>query len=115
MKQKLAIACAFIHDARVMLLDEPLIGIDPKGVHELKEMIAAARSDGKSILISTHMLDTAERLCDRIIILQKGVIVAEGNLAELHQRARMGEDASLEDVFLNLTEEGASVEATDLP
>ena len=110
MKQKLAIACAFIHDARVMLLDEPLIGIDPKGVHELKEMIAAARADGKSILISTHMLDTAERLCDRIIILRKGVIVAEGNLAELHQRAKMGEDASLEDVFLNLTEHPEPVE-----
>jgi ABC-2 type transport system ATP-binding protein len=105
MKQKLAIACAFIHDARAILLDEPLIGIDPKGVHELKNMISGAREDGNSILISTHMLDTAERLCDRIIILQRGVIVAEGDLAELHERARMGTDASLEDVFLMLTEE----------
>ncbi|MCE5200877.1 MAG: ABC transporter ATP-binding protein [Armatimonadota bacterium] len=105
MKQKLAIACAFVHDAHVVLLDEPLIGIDPRGVHELKEMITSAKQEGKSILISTHMLDTAERLCDRIIILRKGAIVAEGNLAELHERARMGTDASLEDVFLTLTEE----------
>ncbi len=115
MKQKLAIACAFIHDARVVLLDEPLIGIDPKGVHELKEMIFGARADGKSVLISTHMLDTAERLCDRIIILRSGSIVAEGSLAELHQRARIGEDATLEDVFLTLTEESDKVEATDIP
>jgi ABC-2 type transport system ATP-binding protein len=115
MKQKLAVACAFIHDARVILLDEPLIGIDPRGVHELKSLIGKARDDGKSILISTHMLDTAERLCDRIIILREGSIVAEGSLHELHQRAKMGEDASLEDVFLMLTEEGESTDAASLP
>lgn len=114
MKQKLAIACAFIHEARVILLDEPLIGIDPRGARELKDMITAAKQDGKSILISTHMLDTAERLCDRIIILQHGVVVAEGNLAELHERARIGQDASLEDVFLTLTQETESVESAPL-
>jgi len=114
MKQKLAIACAFVHDARVILLDEPLIGIDPKGARELKDMIADAKAAGGSILISTHMLDTAEHLCDRIIILRKGNIVAEGSLAELHERAKMGEDASLEDVFLTLTEESGSVETTNL-
>lgn len=110
MKQKLAIACAFIHDARVLLFDEPLIGIDPRGSRELKDMIAVAKSEGKSILISTHMLDTAEHLCDRIVILQRGRIIAEGNLAELHQRARMGDDASLEDVFLTLTTETQSLD-----
>lgn len=115
MKQKLAVACAFIHDARAILLDEPLIGIDPKGVHELKALLMRARDDGKSILISTHMLDTAERLCTRIIILQNGRIAAEGSLEELHERAKMGEDATLEDVFLRLTEEGRSVEAANLP
>lgn len=114
MKQKLAIACAFVHDARVILLDEPLIGIDPKGARELKDVIADAKQAGKSILISTHMLDTAEHLCDRIIIIRKGTIVAEGNLAELHERARMGNNASLEDVFLTLTEEGGSIETTTL-
>lgn len=115
MKQKLAVACAFIHDARVILLDEPLIGIDPKGVHELKQLLTQARDESKSILISTHMLDTAERLCSRIVILQHGSIVAEGSLQELHERAEMGENASLEDVFLNLTEEGQAVETADLP
>ena len=115
MTQKLAIICAFIHNARVLLFDEPLIGIDPKGAHELKEMILESKSAGCSILISTHMLDTAERLSDRIIILCRGRKIAEGSLAELHERARMGKDASLEDVFLNLTEEEAAVEAADLP
>ncbi len=115
MKQKLAVACAFIHDARAILLDEPLIGIDPKGVHELKLLLTQARDDGKSILISTHMLDTAERLCSRIIILQHGRIVAEGSLEELHERAKVGEDATLEDVFLHLTEESETVEAANLP
>lgn len=114
MKQKLAIACAFIHDCRAILLDEPLIGIDPKGVRELKEMINEAKDAGTSILISTHMLDTAEHLCDRIVILCGGSIIAEGNLAELHERAKMGEDASLEDVFLSLTKEGGSLETTPL-
>lgn len=112
MKQKLAIVCAFIHEARVILLDEPLIGIDPKGARELKDMITETRDGGGSILISTHMLDTAEHLCDRIIILRHGVVVAEGTLAELHERAKMGTDASLEDVFLTLTEESAAVETT---
>lgn len=114
MKQKLAIACAFVHDARTILLDEPLIGIDPRGARELKDMIFDAKCRGGSILISTHMLDTAERLCDRIIILQRGTILAEGSLAELHERAKMGKDASLEDVFLTLTEESSTVEATTL-
>jgi ABC-2 type transport system ATP-binding protein len=114
MKQKLAIACAFVHDAKVILLDEPLIGIDPKGARELKDMIAETRDGGGSILISTHMLDTAEHLCDRIIILSHGSVVAEGTLAELHERAKMGKDASLEDVFLTLTEESGAVETTDL-
>jgi ABC-2 type transport system ATP-binding protein len=115
MKQKLAIACAFVHDARAILLDEPLIGIDPRGTRELKDMIADAKARGNSILISTHMLDTAEHLCDRIIILQRGQILAEGSLAELHERAKMGEDATLEDVFLTLTEESGAVEATTVP
>lgn len=114
MKQKMAIACAFIHDASAVLMDEPLIGIDPKGVHELKNMIADAKAAGKSVLISTHMLDTAEKLCDRIIILQRGSIIAEGDLKELHERSKMGEDATLEDVFLNLTEESGSIETSTL-
>ncbi len=103
MKQKLAVICAFIHNARVLLFDEPLIGIDPKGARSLKDMIIEARDNGCTIIVSTHMLDTAEHLCDRMLIIDKGVKVAEGSLQEIHNRLQMGSDASLEDMFLKLT------------
>lgn len=114
MKQKLAVACAFVHESSVLLFDEPLIGIDPKGARELKDMMIFSREAGCSILVSTHMLDTAERLCDRILIMDKGRKVAEGTLAEIHERAHMGQDASLEDMFLRLTE-GSANESASVP
>jgi ABC-2 type transport system ATP-binding protein len=110
MKQKLAVAGAFIHDAQVLLFDEPLIGIDPKGARVLKDMMLAAKESGCSVLFSTHMLDTAERLCDRILIMDRGKKVTEGTLKELHERVHMSEDASLEDLFLKLTEDESADE-----
>lgn len=103
MRQKLAIACAMIHNANVILFDEPIIGIDPAGVAEVKAEIQRAKADGCAILISTHLLDTAEKLCDRIIILSRGKKIAEGNLAELRQMS--DSSGSLEEVFLKLTDE----------
>lgn len=114
MKQKLAVACAFIHDAQVLLFDEPLIGIDPKGARELKDMMLSAKSAGCSVLVSTHMLDTAEHLCDRILIIDHGRKVAEGTLEQLHERAQLDTDASLEDMFLKLTQDAAEHEVTSL-
>lgn len=113
MRQKLSIACALIHDANVMLFDEPLIGIDPQGVHDVKQEIVRARDAGCAILISTHLLDTAEKLCDRVLILAKGRLVAEGSLDELRAQSQM-EEAGLEQVFLKLTQEGRD-EATAVP
>ncbi|MCW5942547.1 MAG: ABC transporter ATP-binding protein [Fimbriimonadaceae bacterium] len=104
MKQKLAVACALVHDANVMLLDEPMIGIDPAGAHELKMELARARDAGAAVLVSTHLLDTAEKLCDRVIILARGKKLTEGTLAELRDRSQMT-DASLEDLFLSLTQD----------
>lgn len=104
MKQKLAVACALVHGANVLLLDEPLIGIDPRGAHEFKQELTRARDNGGAILISTHLLDTAERFCDRVVILARGHIVAEGTMEELRKRADM-EGATLEAIFLKLTEE----------
>jgi ABC-2 type transport system ATP-binding protein len=103
MRQKLACACAFIHRAQVFCFDEPLIGLDPKGMRELKSMILERRAQGNAILISTHMLDTAERLCDRVIIMHRGRIIAEGTVHELQDQLRS--TASLEDLFLELTAE----------
>jgi ABC-2 type transport system ATP-binding protein len=86
----------------VFLLDEPLIGIDPEGARELKNEIYRVKEEGGSVLISTHLLDTAERLCDRVIILRNGRKIAEGTLSDL-QRISGNEGKSLEDVFLALT------------
>lgn len=115
MKQKLAIACAFIHDAHNFLFDEPLIGIDPKGVRNLKDLMIEARDSGCAVLISTHMLDTAERLCDRILILREGVKVAEGTLEELYGLPDVDGAESLEDVYLALMEKETAVESAGLP
>lgn len=112
MRQKLAIACAMVHNANVFLFDEPMIGIDPAGVAEFKQELSRARENGAAILVSTHLLDTAERLCDRVIIMAKGKVLAAGTLAELQSSQHM-EGADLEHVFLSLTEEGH--EAASVP
>jgi ABC-2 type transport system ATP-binding protein len=104
MRQKLSVACALVHDANIMLLDEPLIGIDPAGAHELKQEIVRAKNEGVAVLISTHLLDTAERLCDRVIILARGRKLTEGTLEELRTSSSML-GGTLEDIFLKLTEE----------
>jgi ABC-type multidrug transport system ATPase subunit len=104
MKQKLAVVCALVHDAKVFLCDEPLMGIDPRGQYTFKAELQRLRDEGCAILVSTHQLDTAERLCDRVIIMHKGRLLTEGTLGELQQRAQM-EGSTLEEVFLRLTEE----------
>jgi ABC-2 type transport system ATP-binding protein len=105
MRQKTAIAAAFLHDARVILLDEPLIGVDPTGMRQLKDLILEARAAGCAILVSTHLLDTAERLCDRIVIMQRGRVRAEGTLASLRSQLDHTHDTSLEEIFTALTTE----------
>lgn len=105
MRQKLSIACAMVHGANVFLFDEPMIGIDPAGVAEFKAEMAEGRANGNSYLVSTHLLDVAEKLCDRVVIMAKGRKVAEGTVQELRDQAHMN-SADLEQVFLNLTQEG---------
>ncbi|HTQ09102.1 MAG TPA: ABC transporter ATP-binding protein [Fimbriimonadaceae bacterium] len=102
-RQKVSIACALIHDANVMLFDEPMIGVDPAGAHELKQEIVRAKENGAAVLISTHLLDTAERLCDRVIILSRGRKLTEGTVEELRQSSSM-QGGTLEEIFLKLTE-----------
>ncbi len=104
MKQKLMIACAFVHRAKIFLFDEPMVGLDPKSQFTLKTELYRLRSEGATLLISTHQLDTAEKLCDRVVIMQQGKKLAEGTVSELRQQAAM-KDNSLEEVFLRLTED----------
>jgi ABC-2 type transport system ATP-binding protein len=103
MRQKTAIIAAFLHGARVLLLDEPLIGIDPAGIRQLKHLAGEARAEGCALLVSTHLLDTAERLCDRILVMQAGRKRAEGTLAGLRASLANRHDATLEEVFMELT------------
>jgi ABC-2 type transport system ATP-binding protein len=114
MKQKLAVVCALVHDAKVFLCDEPLMGIDPRGQYTFKAELQRLRDEGCAILVSTHQLDTAERLCDRVIIMHKGRLLTEGTLGELQQRAQM-ESSTLEEVFLRLTEESEQATPVEEP
>lgn len=105
MKQKLSICCALIHNPEIFFIDEPLVGLDPKAVRELKDAFKALRKEGKTLLISTHMLDTAENLCDRIIVMKKGKILAEGSIEELRHKMKASQGTSLEDIFLEVIED----------
>jgi ABC-type multidrug transport system ATPase subunit len=98
MRQKTLIAATVLGGAPVLLLDEPLIGLDPLGQRELRAIVADLRDHGHSILVSTHLLESAAAMCDRMLILDRGHLIASGTIDEL----RRGED-SLEDVFLEIT------------
>jgi ABC-2 type transport system ATP-binding protein len=102
MRQKLSLCCGIISNARILFLDEPMVGLDPKAIKNLKTLFQELRSEGRTLFISTHLLDPIESICDQVIVLKKGKIIAQGSLDEL--RERLGEEnASLEEVFLEVT------------
>ncbi|NWG53831.1 MAG: ABC transporter ATP-binding protein [Hydrogenophilaceae bacterium] len=101
MKQKTALAAALIHEPRLLMLDEPLTGLDAAIARQVKDLLQARARAGCTIILTTHILDVAERMADRIGIIQHGRLLAEGTLAELRQRAG-AEHTTLEDVFLKL-------------
>jgi ABC-2 type transport system ATP-binding protein len=102
MKQKLIISSALIHRPEVIVVDEPLVGLDPKAARLLKEIFRGFVGRGGTILMSTHTLEVAEALCDRLAIIQNGQIRAEGTMDDLRREAESG-DARLEEIFLKLT------------
>ena len=102
-RQKLLICGALLHQPEVFLFDEPLVGLDPAAQRDLKDALRALRDQGAAILVSTHMLETAERLCDRALVLHRGRVIAEGGLDALRAQFRLAGDASLEDIFLEAT------------
>ena len=108
MKQKLAVIGSLLHTPRVWVLDEPMVGLDPRASHILKQEMRAHADAGNVVFFSTHVLEVAEKLCDQIGIIDKGVMIATGTLDEIRQ----GEQgASLEQLFLELTEKKEGVEA----
>ena len=96
MKQKLALISAFLHDPKLILLDEPFVGLDPKASHVLKEIMKEFCREGGAILFSTHILEVAEKLCDKVAIIKGGRLVAFGSMEEVKG------NSSLEDVFLDM-------------
>jgi ABC-2 type transport system ATP-binding protein len=103
MKQRLALAAALIHGPRILVLDEPMVGLDPEGALELRRRLRRLAADGVTIFLSTHSLAVAEELCGPIGIIDRGRLVALGTLAELRARAATGAgEASLETVFLDI-------------
>lgn len=99
MKQKLAIIAAFLHSPELIIMDEPFVGLDPKAAHLLKQMMRKHCDEGGAIFFSTHVLEVAEKLCDKVAIIKQGKLVASGTMEEVKG------DESLESVFLELDEE----------
>ena len=96
MKQKIALISALAHNPKILIMDEPFVGLDPKAVYDVKEIMNEMIKEGKTIFFSTHILDVAEKLCSRVAIIKKGKILKVGNMDEVKG------DKSLENVFLEL-------------
>ena len=102
MKQKIVLISAFLHKPKLLLLDEPLSGLDPRSARIVKDLLRKLTSQGVTTIMSTHILEIAQAMCDRIAIMYEGRLLALGNMEELRQKARLpGSD--LEDIFLKLT------------
>lgn len=102
MKQRLAMCAALVHEPKILIVDEPMVGLDPHGAKLLKTSFREYASSGMAILLSTHSLNVAEELCDRLAIIHKGSVLAVGTLEDMRARAG-GANQRLEEIFLQLT------------
>jgi ABC-2 type transport system ATP-binding protein len=110
MRQKTALIGALLHEPRVFFLDEPIVGLDPRSARTIKDLVRTIAAQGSAVFLSTHILEIAERMCDRVAIINGGHVIASGTVDEL----RTGqEDDSLEDIFLALTGSSAEAEVAD--
>lgn len=101
MRQKVMIICAFITNAKVFIIDEPFYGLDPIAIRDLTMMIDDVKNHGAAVLMSTHVLETAQKVCDRFVMLRKGEIAAQGNLQSL-QNQMQKENADLSEIYLEM-------------
>jgi ABC-2 type transport system ATP-binding protein len=109
MKQKVAIACGLLHHPKVVLFDEPLTGLDPLAIRNMKNTIKRLAAEGSAIMISSHLLHLLEELCTHVLIIKNGVKVAHGTLNEVRRRfSTLAGDATLEDVFIQIAEGDSS-------
>ena len=107
MKQKVMIICAFMVEPSLLIVDEPFLGLDPVAISDLVNLLEEEKAKGTSILMSTHVLDSAEKMCDSFVILHQGQVHATGNLEELQHAFNM-KGASLNEIYLALTQEGVA-------
>lgn len=103
MKQKVSIIMSLIHNPDIFLIDEPFVGLDPQGIKEFRDLMCNLKELGKTLLVSTHILSSIEEISDRLIIMKKGEIIADGNKYDLQNI--YGEHGSLEDLFFKITDE----------
>lgn len=108
MKQKVMVLCAFLIEPALYIIDEPFLGLDPLAINSLLELMGQMKNAGASILMSTHILATAEKYCDRFILLHEGKIRAQGTIDDLRQEFGL-QDASLDEIYLSLTKEAGGV------
>jgi len=113
MKQRTVLAAALLHEPAVLVIDEPMVGLDPKTVRTVKDLMNEITRSGRTVFMSTHTLGVAEAVADRIGIIHHGKLVAVGTLNELRQHAE--QNASLEDIFLKLTNDQENVSAETIP
>jgi ABC-2 type transport system ATP-binding protein len=113
MQQKASLAAALMHDPKVLVLDEPTVGLDPKSARLIKDILRQMAERGTAVFLSTHILEIAERMCDRIGIINKGELVAIGTMNELRSLGKAGE-TSLEDIFLGLTGGAEEAEISEI-
>jgi len=106
MRQKLSVISALLHDPDILILDEPIVGLDPRAAYTLKETMRDLCRQGKTVFFSTHIMEVAERLCDRVGIISRGELLAAAPLEELRRKAGE-ESATLEKLFLEMTDENA--------
>jgi len=102
MRQKISLAAALLHDPQVLFLDEPTVGLDPRSARQMKDILIDFCREGKTVFLSTHILEIAERMCTRVAIVNHGAVVAEGTLDQLRAMVR-SDGQSLEQIFLQLT------------
>lgn len=113
MRQKAAICCGYLHDPKAVLLDEPLTGLDPRGIRTMKDSIRERAARGVAFMVSSHLLSLVEDLCTSILVLHRGRQLLHGTLAELRRQAQEhGRHETLEELFFRLTESSATVEPT---
>ncbi|MDE2406557.1 MAG: ABC transporter ATP-binding protein [Xanthomonadaceae bacterium] len=111
MKQKLAIACGLLHAPRAVILDEPLTGLDPYGIRQMKNSMRKLAAEGVAIILSSHLLDLVDEVCTHLLILKDGRKLADGSVAEVRARYMADGDARLEDVFFRATGDAETLQA----